>query len=98
MLFNIFDILRKYSDENHRLSQKEIEERLLKNYDIKIVLPTIFQDNSELNYHNLEGVHNGSEVMSIFTQIQYMEPVEQNRTRHNLLKYCELDIYVMAKE
>ena len=79
----MLDILRKYSDENHRLSQKEIEERLLRNYDI-------FQDNSEFNYHNHEGVHNGPEVMSIFTQIQYMEPVGQNRMRHNLLNIASL--------
>lgn len=40
-LFNILDILRKYSDENHRLSQKEIEERLLKEYAMKIDRKTI---------------------------------------------------------
>lgn len=86
----MLDILRKYSDENHRLSKKEIEERLLRNYDIKTALPAIFQDNSEFNYHNHEGVHNGPEVMSIFTQIQYMEPVGQNRMRHNLLNIASL--------
>lgn len=86
----MLDILRKYSDENHRLSQKEIEERLLRNYDVKTALPAIFQDDSEFNYHNHEGVHNGPEVMSIFTQIQYMEPVRQNRMRHNLLNIASL--------
>ena len=28
LIINIFDILRKYTDENHRLSQKEIVEIL----------------------------------------------------------------------
>lgn len=41
VLFNILDILRKYSDENHRLSQKEIEERLLRDYDMRIDRKTI---------------------------------------------------------
>jgi hypothetical protein len=66
-------------------------------FSIKSVLPAIFPDAPELNYHNLEGVHNGSEAMNIFPQIQYMEPAEQERARHNLLKYCELDTYAMVK-
>ena len=35
--------------------------------------------------------------MTIFPQIQYMEPQEQEAARHNLLKYCELDTYAMVK-
>ena len=66
-------------------------------FSIKSVLPAIFPDDPELNYHNLEGVHNGSEAMNIFPQIQFMEPAEQEKARHNLLKYCELDTYAMVK-
>lgn len=66
-------------------------------FSIKSVLPAIFPDDPELDYHNLEGVHNGSEAMSIFPKIQYMEPEEQERARKNLLKYCELDTYAMVK-
>lgn len=66
-------------------------------FSIKSVLPAIFPDDPELDYHNLEGVHNGSEAMSIFPQIQFMEPVEKERARRNLLKYCELDTYAMVK-
>ena len=35
LMMNILEILRQYSDENHRLSQKEITEKLSKEYDIK---------------------------------------------------------------
>ena len=66
-------------------------------FSIKSVLPAIFPEDPALDYHNLEDVHNGSEAMSIFPQIQYMEPEEQERVRHNLLKYCELDTYAMVK-
>ena len=38
-------------------------------FSIKSVLPAIFPDDPELNYHNLEGVHNGSEAMTIFPRI-----------------------------
>ena len=66
-------------------------------FSIKSVLPALFPDDPSLNYHNLEDIHNGAEAMTIFPQIQYMPPEEQARTRHNLLKYCELDTYAMVK-
>jgi len=66
-------------------------------FSIKSVLPAVFPDDPDLDYHNLEGVHNGGEAMTIFPQIQYMEPQEQEAARKNLLKYCELDTYAMVK-
>jgi len=36
VIINILDILKRYSDENHRLSQKEILEILEKEYDMKL--------------------------------------------------------------
>ena len=60
-------------------------------------MPAIFSDDPELNYHNLEGVHNGSEAMAIFPRIKDMPAEEQKKARHNLLKYCELDTYAMVK-
>lgn len=66
-------------------------------FSIKSVLPAIFPDDPELDYHNLEGVHNGGEAMTIFPKIQFMAPEEQKAARHNLLKYCELDTYAMVK-
>lgn len=35
LIMNILDILKKYTDENHRLSQKEIVEILDNEYDMK---------------------------------------------------------------
>ena len=66
-------------------------------FSIKSVLPAIFPDDPALNYHNLEGVHNGGEAMTVFLKIKDMSPEEQEKTRHNLLKYCELDTYAMVK-
>lgn len=66
-------------------------------FSIKSVLPAIFPDDPSLNYHNLEGVHNGGEAMTIFPKIKDMSPEEQQKARHNLLKYCELDTYAMVK-
>lgn len=66
-------------------------------YSIKYVLPALFPDDPELDYHSLEDVHNGGEAMTIFPKIQFMEPDEQARVRKNLLKYCCLDTYAMVK-
>ncbi len=66
-------------------------------FSIKSVLPAIFPDDPSLNYHNLEGVHNGGEAMTIFPKIKDMSHEEQLKARHNLLKYCELDTFAMVK-
>ena len=66
-------------------------------FSIKSVLPAMFPDDPTLNYHNLEGVHNGGEAMSIYPKIKDMSPEEQKIARHNLLKYCELDTFAMVK-
>lgn len=66
-------------------------------FSIKSVLPAIFPNDPLLDYHNLEEIHNGSEAMTIFPLIKDMPPKEQERTRKNLLKYCELDTFAMVK-
>ncbi len=66
-------------------------------FSIKSVLPALFPNNPSLDYHNLEGVHNGGEAMTIFPQIKNMPKQEAEKARHNLLKYCELDTFAMVK-
>ena len=64
---------------------------------IKRVLPALFPDDSELDYHSLDGVHNGSEAMAVYADLVNMASEEAARTRENLLRYCELDTYAMVK-
>ena len=64
---------------------------------IKAVLPALFPDDSELDYHALEGVHNGSEAMNAFVALADMEPAEAQVVREQLLRYCELDTFAMVK-
>ncbi|MBQ9785488.1 MAG: DUF2779 domain-containing protein [Clostridia bacterium] len=66
-------------------------------FSIKSVLPAIYPDEPSLDYHNLEGVHNGGEAMTLFPLIKDLPIEEQATARHNLLKYCELDTYAMVK-
>ena len=66
-------------------------------YSIKYVLPALFPDDPSLNYHNLEGVHNGGEAMNAYANLGKLSKEEQIALRKNLLKYCELDTFAMVK-
>lgn len=66
-------------------------------FSIKSVLPALYPNDPELDYNNLEGVHNGGEAMTIFPRIKDMPPEEQIAARKNLLAYCKLDTYAMVK-
>ena len=66
-------------------------------FSIKSVLPALFPDEPSLDYHNLEEIHHGGEAMAAFPRMAEMSREERERTRRNLLKYCELDTYAMVK-
>ena len=67
-------------------------------FSIKSVLPALFPDEPSLNYHNLdERCQNGGNAMTLFPQIQFMEPIEAAASREALLRYCELDTWAMVK-
>ncbi len=66
-------------------------------FSIKSVLPALFPDDPSLDYHNLEGIHNGGEAMTVFPAMASMSPEEREATRRNLLKYCELDTFALVK-
>ncbi|MBQ6675869.1 MAG: DUF2779 domain-containing protein [Ruminococcus sp.] len=66
-------------------------------YSIKYVLPALYPDDPELDYHNLEGVHNGGEASAAFAEMTSHTPEEIAVIRANLLKYCGLDTYAMVK-
>lgn len=66
-------------------------------FSIKSVLPALYPDDPNLDYHNLEGVHNGSEAMELFPRLKDMPAEEREKAERDLLKYCELDTYAMVK-
>ena len=66
-------------------------------YSIKYVLPALYPDDPELDYHSLEGVHNGHEASDAFKQMHSMDADTLQEYRRYLLKYCELDTYAMVK-
>lgn len=66
-------------------------------YSIKYVLPALFPNDKELDYHSLPVVHNGGEAMSMFVELGKYSKEEQEVIREGLLRYCELDTYAMVK-
>ena len=66
-------------------------------YSIKYVLPALFPNDKERDYHNLDLIHNGSEAMNSFRNLGSLSKEEQEYVRDRLLKYCYLDTYAMVK-
>jgi hypothetical protein len=66
-------------------------------YSIKVVLPLLFPEDPNLDYHALDVVHNGSEAVAAFKELKTLPPPERQQRRNQLLKYCELDTLAMVK-
>ena len=67
-------------------------------FSIKSVLPALFPDCDELNYHNLSHlVQNGGDAMSIFPRMKNMSVEDEKEARQALLEYCKLDTLAMVR-
>lgn len=66
-------------------------------FSIKSVLPALYPNDPELDYHALPVVHNGGEAMDIYPKMLEVSLDEKERIRDGLLKYCCLDTLAMVK-
>lgn len=66
-------------------------------YSIKYVLPALCAGDPELDYHQLDEVHNGIEASYAYADLGKHSSEEIVVTRNNLLKYCRLDTLAMVK-
>ena len=66
-------------------------------YSIKSVLPALYPDDPELDYHKLPVVHNGVEASDTFLSLKNKTKEEAQKIREGLLEYCKLDTYAMVK-
>ncbi len=66
-------------------------------YSIKYVLPALYPDDPELDYSNLDLIHNGGEASEAFLSLKGKPPEEQKEIRDGLLEYCKLDTLAMVK-
>lgn len=88
---NIVDFLEPFKQ------RKYYTKEMRGSASIKAVLPALYPDNPELDYHNLPVVHNGGEASEAFLSLKVQSKEEQEKIRHGLLVYCELDTYAMVK-
>ena len=66
-------------------------------YSIKKVLPALFPDDAELDYHNLNSVQNGVDAQEAYTELATLEGEEYETKRKDMLDYCKLDTFAMVK-
>ncbi len=88
---NIHDLMIPFQKQHYY--SKEMEG----SYSIKYVLPALCPGDPDLDYHALDGVHNGSEASATFADMPNHTPEEITVMRSNLLKYCCLDTLAMVK-
>ena len=65
-------------------------------FSIKKVLPALFPNNPNLDYHNLADVHNGGEATDTYLALRSMDKEERDRLRQSLLVYCKMDTMAMV--
>lgn len=65
-------------------------------FSIKKVLPALFPNDPELDYHDLSDVHNGVEATDAYLALRGMDKAERDRLRQSLLAYCCLDTLAMV--
>ena len=95
---HLLDIHDNIRDLMAPFQKKQYYTRAMRgSYSIKYVLPALFPDDPALDYHALEGVHNGSEASAAFAAMQKMGPEEMAACRENLLRYCGLDTFAMVR-
>ena len=66
-------------------------------YSMKYVLPALYPDDPDLDYHALPVVHNGGEASAAFLTLKDKTADEREEIRHGLLEYCKLDTLAMVK-
>ena len=65
-------------------------------FSIKKVLPALFPNDPNLDYHNLADVHNGGEATDTYLALRGMEREARDKLRRSLLAYCGLDTLAMV--
>lgn len=88
---NMVDFMPPF--KNREIYMKEMQGSA----SIKKVLPALYPDDPELNYYNLQVVHNGEEASNTFLSLKEKSKEEQEILRKGLLEYCKLDTYAMVK-
>ena len=67
-------------------------------YSIKIVLPTLFPNDDELDYKKLGSIQNGGDAMDTFANLHLLKDKSQlAEIKKDFLAYCRLDTLAMVR-
>ena len=109
VITNLAKVFPKYSDHLLNLTKNFVDliepfekgfvyDKLMGgSFSLKSVLPALFPNDPDMNYENLEDIHNGREARLIFPALKYMDEELRKKERESLLKYCALDTYALVK-
>jgi len=67
-------------------------------YSIKVVLPTLFPNDDELDYKKLGSIQNGGDAMDTFANLYLLKDKSKiDEIKQDLLAYCHLDTLAMVR-
>lgn len=88
---NMVDLMIPFRNRNYYVKEMK------GSHSLKYVLPALYPNCPELDYHNLPVVHQGGEAADAFLKLSEKSKEEQELIREGLLRYCELDSLAMVK-
>lgn len=102
MFFDLYPktrkLLERFVDIMTPFSERWVYKPAFKHsYSIKFVLPALFPDDLELDYHKLDTIQNGSQAMTEYQALKNKPKEEQEHILKCLDDYCGLDTYAMVK-
>ena len=88
---NMVDLMIPFKNRNYYAKEMK------GSHSLKYVLPALYPDDPELDYHNLPVVHDGGEASQAFLSLKDKSKEDQDKIRKGLLEYCKLDTLAMVK-
>lgn len=88
---NMVDLMVPFKNRNYYAKEMN------GSHSLKYVLPALYPNDPELDYHNLPVIHHGGEAAEAFLRLNEKSKEEQDLIRDGLLRYCELDSLAMVK-
>jgi hypothetical protein len=95
----LLSLNKKFIDLAHPFQYKHYyHPRFKGKYSIKVVLPTLFPDDDELDYKKLGSVQNGGDAMDTFANLHLLKDKSKlAEIKRDLLSYCRLDTLAMVR-
>ena len=88
---NVIDLWKPFDNQDYYVKE------MGGSSSIKVVLPSLFPNDPECDYSNLDQVHKGDQASAAYLLLPTLEKDEQERLRRNMLIYCGRDTFATVK-